>query len=117
MDGGLESTFFVLFQHTQVKRLKRKMSDMEQSYLESYLEKEKEWSNREEQLRKELFRLEEQMYDMKEKVKEKDEEIKKLLGASDTSNATTLVKTNHLDAIVVEEKNRIFTRNHHRAVR
>uniref|UniRef100_A0A7M5URE0 Cyclic nucleotide-binding domain-containing protein n=3 Tax=Clytia hemisphaerica TaxID=252671 RepID=A0A7M5URE0_9CNID len=102
--------------HTQVKRLKRKMSDMEQSYLESYLAKEKEWSNRDEQLRKELFRLEEQMYDMKGKMKEKDEEINKLLGASDTSNTNSLVKSNHLEAMVVEEKNRIFTRNHHRAI-
>ena len=85
-----------------MKRMKQKVSVMEQSYLENYLEKERQSMSREEQLRKELFSLEEENVELRGKLQSTEEELKR---KSET------LRRNHLDAM--EEQGRIFQRNHH----
>lgn len=85
-----------------MKRMKQKVSAMEQSYLENYLEKERQSISREEQLRKELFNLEEENVELREKLQSTEEELKR---------KSEILRRNHLDAM--EEQGRTFQRNHH----
>ena len=84
-----------------MKRMKKKVSAME-SYLENYLEKERQSASREDQLRKQLFDMEEENVELREKLQCTEEELKRKNGT---------LRKNHLD--VMEEQGRIFQRNHH----
>jgi len=53
-----------------------RLSTLEQTYLENYLDTEKKSINREEDLKKRIFSLKEQLQEMKHTLKRKDEEIK-----------------------------------------
>lgn len=75
---------------------------MEQSYLESYLEKERESMSREDLLRKQLFSLEEENHELREKLQAKENELK--------GKDEILRNKNPLD--VMEEQGRLFQRNH-----